>query len=259
MSGHVSLDTSAATPKSPAAEITPDVMMAVAMSRLLRDGELVFHGVASPLPMVAILLARATHAPNLVYLNITGSVDPTPAHLPRSTVDPALLQGSRSIITLADAFDLSARGELDTVFLSGVQIDARGRINMSAIGDYARPKVRLPGGAGSAFLMSTANRILLWRTRHDPRTFVEELPFVTGAGNVDRVITPLCIFRRDPAPGRLVVENIHPYTTAEEVAAQTGFALDLAGVPTTPPPGEQELSALARVDPEGIRRTEFGG
>src|SRR5947209_2506768 len=181
-------------------------MMAVALSRLLRDGETVFHGVASPLPMVAILLARATHAPNLLYLNITGSVDPTPAHLPRSTVDPELLRGTRSLITLADAFDLSARGDLDTVFLSGVQIDVRGAINMSAIGDPAHPKVRLPGGAGSAFLMSTAKRILLWRTRHDRRTFVEELSFVTGSGAVDRVVTPLCVFQRDPVSGRLRVE-----------------------------------------------------
>lgn len=237
--------------------LTPDVMMAVALSRLLRDGEIVFHGVASPLPMVAILLAQETHAPGLVYLNITGSVDPTPDHLPRSTVDPALLRGSRSLVTLADAFDLSARGELDTVFLSGVQIDAAGRINMSAIGAYARPKVRLPGGAGSAFLMSTARRILLWRTRHDTRTFVERVGFATGSGAVDRVVTPLCIFRRDAARDRLVVESIHPYTTADEVAAHTGFAVDLEGVPVTPPPTEAELAALARVDPDGIRRTEF--
>jgi glutaconate CoA-transferase subunit B len=234
-------------------------MMVVAMSRLLRDGELVFHGVASPLPMVAILLARTTHAPNLVYLNITGSVDPSPAHLPRSTVDPALLQGTRSMITLADAFDLSARGELDTVFLSGVQIDAHGRINMSAIGEYRRPTVRLPGGAGSAFLMSTANRILLWRTRHDRRTFVEQLPFTTGSGKVDRVVTPLCVFRRDPDRGRLAVESIHPYSTPEEVAEKTGFTVDVLGAPVTAPPSEAELTALERVDPEGVRRIEFGG
>lgn len=243
----------------PGAEIalTPDVMMAVALSRLLRDGEKVFHGVASPLPMVAILLAQATHAPSLVYLNITGSIDPAPAHLPRSTVDPALMAGSRALITLADAFDLSARGELDTVFLSGVQIDAAGRINMSAIGDYDRPKVRLPGGAGSAFLLSTANRILLWRTRHDTRTFVERVSFATGSGNVDRVVTPLCIFRRDAAIGRLAVESIHPYATADEVAAQTGFEVDLHDVPATPPPSATELAALAQVDPDSVRRVEF--
>lgn len=255
----MSVEATAARDAAGAEELTPDIMMAVAMSRLLRDGELAFHGVASPLPMVAILLAKATHAPHLVYLNITGSVDPQPDHLPHSTVDPALLHGTRSIITLADAFDLSARGELDTVFLSGVQIDARGRINMSAIGDYAHPKVRLPGGAGSAFLMPTANRVILWRTRHDPRTFVEELSFVTGTGNVDRVVTPLCVFRRDHRVGRLVVETIHPYSSPDEVKAQTGFEVGVQGVPNTPSPTTQELEALQRVDPAGVRRIEFGG
>lgn len=237
--------------------LDPAAIMVTALSRLLCDGERVFHGVASPLPMVAILLAKATHAPRLVYINITGSIDPTPSRLPRSTTDPALLEGTRALITLADAFDLSARGGLDTVFLSGVQIDARGRINMSAIGDPARPKIRLPGGAGSAFLLPTANRTILWRTRHDPRTFVEEVSFATGSGNVDRVVTPLCVFRRDPLVGRLVVESIHPTSSPEELTARTGFALDLTGVPVTPPPSAEELAALARVDPQGMHRIEF--
>src|SRR3712207_6087502 len=87
-------------------------LMAVAMARLLHDRETVFHGVESPLPMVAILHAKRTHAPDLVSLNITGSVDPTPAVLPRSTFSPRLLQGTASLVTLADLFDLSARGSL---------------------------------------------------------------------------------------------------------------------------------------------------
>jgi glutaconate CoA-transferase subunit B len=101
-------------------------MMAVAMARLLRDGETVFHGVASPLPMVATLLAKRLQAPNVVYLNITGSVDPEPERLPVSTVDPALLRGTRSLVTLTDLFDLAARGRLDVAFLSGAQIDQEG-------------------------------------------------------------------------------------------------------------------------------------
>ena len=39
--------------------------------------------------------------------------------------------------------------------------------------------------------MPTARRTLLWRTKHDPRTFVERVEFVTAVGNVDRVVTPL--------------------------------------------------------------------
>jgi glutaconate CoA-transferase subunit B len=124
-------------------------MMAVSLARLLHPGETVFHGVASPLPMVATLMAKRLYAPSLIYLNITGGIDAQPDHLPVSTVDPALLRGTRSLVTLADLFDLSARGRLDVAFLSGVQIDGQGRINMSAIGDFAHPKVRLPGGAAA--------------------------------------------------------------------------------------------------------------
>jgi glutaconate CoA-transferase, subunit B len=232
------------------------VMMAVAMARLLRDGETVFHGVASPLPMVATLLAKRLQAPNLVYLNITGSVDPRPERLPVSTVDPALMVGTRALVTLTDLFDLSARGRLDTAFLSGVQIDGQGRINMSVIGDFARPKVRLPGGAGSAALMPTARRTILWRTKHDPRIFVERLDFVTAAGNVDRVVTPLCVFQR--IGGRLTVESLHPGVTASSLRAATGFSVDVGDeTPITPLPTAIERAALAEIDPTGIINSEF--
>jgi glutaconate CoA-transferase subunit B len=236
--------------------VDPRVMMVVSLARLLRDGETVFHGVASPLPMVAILLAKRLHAPNLVYLNITGSVDPRPDHLPLSTVDPSLLRGTRALVTLTDLFDLSARGRLDTAFLSGVQIDGRGRINMSVIGDFAHPKVRLPGGAGSAALMPTARRTILWRTKHDPRTFVDRLDFVTAAGNVDRVVTPLCVFhRRD---GILAVESVHPGVTSATLKAATGFPISVDDeIPVTPVPTEPELTALSDVDPMAVSASEF--
>ena len=239
------------------AEAAPWEMMAVALARLLRPGETVFHGVASPLPMVATLLARRLHAPDLVSLNITGAVDATPESLPVSTVDPALLHGTRSLVTLAELFDLSARGRLDVAFLSGVQIDGAGRINLSAIGDYAHPAVRLPGGAGSAMLMPTARRVILWRTKHDPRTFVERLDFVTAAGNVDRVVTPLGVFVRDD--GRLVVEGIHPGVAPAQFRAATGFAVDVGPeTPVTPSPTAEELAALRAIDPKGVARSEFG-
>ena len=231
-------------------------MMAVAMARLLNSGETVFHGVASPLPMVATLLAKHLHAPDLISLNITGAIDATPERLPVSTVDPVLLHGTRALVTLADLFDLSARGRLDVAFLSGVQIDGAGRINLSAIGPWDRPSVRLPGGAGSAMLMPTARRVILWRTRHDPRTFVERLDFVTAAGNVDRVVTPLGIFIRRDA--RLVVESLHPGVTAAAFREATGFAVNVgAETPATPPPTAAELAKLRAIDPDSVRRSEF--
>lgn len=241
---------------SAAAVVATRDIMAVALARLLRDGETVFHGVASPLPMVAILLAKSMHAPDLVYLNITGSVDPDPFELPRSTVDARLLAGARAMVTLTDLFDLAARRKLDTAFLSGVQIDGRGRINMSVIGDFAKPKVRLPGGAGSAAIMPRAGRTILWRTKHDPRVFVDTLDFVTAEGNVDRVVTPLCVFKR--VDGWLGVESIHPGVDPADLVAATGFAIHAdASTPVTPPPSVEELAALARIDLANVSLSEF--
>jgi glutaconate CoA-transferase, subunit B len=236
--------------------IAPWDMMAVAMARLLHSGETVFHGVASPLPMVATLLAKQLNAPGLIYLNITGAVDAAPERLPVSTVDPALLHGTRALVTLADLFDLSARGRLDVAFLSGVQIDAEGRINLSAIGSFEQPLVRLPGGAGSAMLMPTARRVILWRTKHDPRTFVERLDFITAAGNVERVVTPLGSFAR--SQGRLEVESLHPGVTPRAFRDATGFAVTVGPeTPVTPPPTADELAVLRAIDPDGVVRAEF--
>ena len=231
-------------------------MMVIALARLLQDGENVFHGVASPIPMVATLVAKRMHAPHLTYLNIVGGVDPDPVALAVSTVDPGLLTGARSMVTLTDLFDLAASGRLDTAFLSGVQIDGSGRINMSVIGDFEAPKVRLPGGAGSAAIMPKAGRTLLWRTKHDPRVIVEKLDFVTATGNVDRVVTPLCVFRR--VEGGLVVESRHEWSSRHELVAATGFAIDVtAATPMTPPVSTEEMRILRAVDPGFVALSEM--
>jgi glutaconate CoA-transferase subunit B len=237
-------------------DLHPADLMAVAMARLLRDGEVVFQGVNSVLPLVAIALARRTQAPNLIYLNIAGGYDPAPRRLTESSTDPELAYGSAALIGNEDFYDLCARGGIDTVFLGAVQIDPQGRTNVSVIGPQAQPKVRLPGGGGAAVIMPTAGRVILWRSAHSRRVFVEHLDFVTAAGNVDRVVTPLCVFQR--RDGRLAVEALMPGANAEQVVAQTGFALaEAARWPTLPAPTEPELAALAAVDPNGLRRAEF--
>jgi glutaconate CoA-transferase subunit B len=239
-----------------AAPYGPPELMVVAMARLLRDGEVVFHGVNSPLPMVAINLARRLHAPRLTYVNISGGIDPAPRYLPESTTDAELAHGSASIFNNEDFYDLCARGGIDTAYLGAVQIDPYGRTNVSVIGEHARPKVRLPGGGGAAMIMPTAGRVILWRTQHTRRVFVERLEFVSAAGNVDRVVTPLCVLQR--RDGRLQVEAIMPTSSAAEVAANTGFALNIsAACPVLAPPTAQELALLEAIDPRGVRYLEF--
>ncbi len=231
-------------------------VMACAMSRLLRDGETVFFGVASHLPMVAALLAKATHAPNLTILNIPGGADvQAPLTESYSSAGGGLLQTAAATFPLAEVFDLSMRGGLDVAFLSGVQFDGTGAVNASVIGDYFTPKVRLPGGAGSAVLIPTAKRAIIWRTKHDKRTFVNEVDFVTSRGNVSAIVTPLCVFRR--YRDQLIVGSVHPGSSMEEVAEHTGFPLRYLELETTPAPSAKELALLEQMDPRDLRSLEF--
>ena len=230
--------------------------MAVCLARELREGERVFHGVNSPLPMVAIFLAKKLHAPGSVLIEVAGSVDPRPERLPFSTNDPALCQGAAAIFSNADAYDLFARGGVDLMYLGGAQIDKAGRVNMSYIGEPSAPKVRLPGGGGGSVIMEQARRIVIWRVVHDRRTFVEKVDFVTQSGNLARVVTPLAVMEmRDEG---LQLGSVHPCVSVVEVAGRTGFPLDLgAEIPVTIPPTGDELSALAEIDPAGVRYSEF--
>ena len=231
-------------------------LMAVAMARLLRDGELVFNGVGSILPMLAIELARRLHAPNLIYLNIGGGIDARPETLPFSSTDPALLAGTAGIVDQVEFYQLVMRGGVDTMFMGAVQIDPAARTNSSVIGDVQRPTVRLPGGGGAAVVLPAARRVILWRTKHDRRAFVEKLDFVTAAGNVERVVTPLCVMKR--VKGRLAVERLHPGVTAEAVRENTGFPIEVpAGCPETPPPTAEELSVIREFDPRNYRSLDF--
>ena len=157
---------------------------------------------------------------------------------------------------LMDVFDLSMRGGLDVAFLSGVQFDQEGRVNASVIGDYRRPKVRLPGGAGSAVLIPTAKRAVIWRTKHDRRTFTEKVDFITARGHVSDIITPLCHFAM--REGKLIVESVHPGHTLAEVAENTGFPVQYYEERETVPPTEEEMRWLRRIDPRDLRSIEFG-
>ena len=197
--------------------IRPCDMMVVAMSRLIGDGDTVFHGVSSHMPMIATLLAKKTHAPNAVHLNIPGGVDPVkPALREYTSAGGELWESACAKLPLMEVFDLSMRGGLDVAFLSGVQFDALGHVNASVIGDYHKPKVRLPGGAGSAVLIPTARRAIIWRTKHDKRTFTGKVDFVTARGNVSDIVTPLCVFTMHE--GELILKSVHPTSSIEEVA-----------------------------------------
>ncbi len=229
---------------------TPFSYIVINLARLIRPNEVTFSGVNSTLPMLACLLAKRAYDFHFTWLNVAGGVDAElMGPVPLSSGDAALTAGTRAIFANEDFYDLCTRGGMDLCFLGASQIDATGATNNSVIGDWDRPKVRLPGGGGSAVMMPTLRRAATWRTEHSPRTLVEKLFFQTAKGNLQSVITPMCVF--DKRNGRLAVASHHPLVSPADIARATGFETDMSDAGPTPEPTERELAALATLDPNG--------
>jgi len=226
-------------------------MMTAVAARELRDGEIVFVGVG--LPNLACNLARATHAPNLVLVYESGAVGAVPARVPLSIGDPALAAGALMVCGMADVFQfLLQRGRIDVGFLGGAQIDRFGNINTTVIGDYARPRVRLPGSGGAPEIAAHARRTLVI-ARLDARAFPERVDFVTSvSGGPVRVITDRCVLVTDPDGEReLVLAALYPGVTIHDVQHRVGWPLRVrTALECTEPPSDEVLRLLRTMDAE---------
>ena len=240
-------------------------LMIINAARLLRDGDVVFVGVGQP--NLACNLAKRTHAPNLVMIYEAGVIGAEPARLPLSIGDPTLVSGSLSVVSMYDIFaNYLQRGNVDVGFMGGAQIDKYGNINATTIGDYAQPKVRLPGSGGSQEIAAWANRCYIM-TPHQKRRFPEKVEFMTSAGFIngkgDRaglrgggmlaVVTDIGIMEPDES-GEMILTALHPGKTAEEAKANTGWDLKVAPeLKTTEYVTNKELKILRKeLDPTGI-------
>lgn len=233
----------------------PPELMTIALARTIRDGEVVGQGVDSILPSLAILLARATHAPSLTWITVAGGINPRLAELPSTSVSPRWLSGTPVIFSNPEFYRLAMRGGIDRMFLGAAQIDQRGRLNSTAIGPRDHPRVRLPGGGGAAVLAQVVHHVVVWRTRHTKQVFVPAVDFVTAQGNVEAVVTPLGMLAlRD---GRLILETRFPGILPEDVQAGTGFpVLPENDVPVLEPT-DNELRIIQGLDPHRQRDLEF--
>lgn len=242
-------------------------LMIINAAHMLRDGDVVFVGVGQP--NLACNLARRTHAPNLYMIYEAGVIGARPARLPLSIGDPTLVSGAAAVCSMYDVFSFYLqRGNVDVGFLGGAQIDRYGNINATAIGDYAHPKVRLPGSGGSQEIAAWANRCYIM-TPHQKRRFPEKVDFQTSAGfhyrSADRaaagvrgggpqaVVTNLGILEPD-ATGELILTALHPGITVEDVQVNTGWPLrSAAALRQTEPPTAEELRILREeLDPHKI-------
>ena len=229
------------------------------MAGEIADGAVVATGVASPLAVLAIALARATHAPRLTYLACVGSLNPTVSRLLGSSEDLAYLAGRSGEITIPDLFDHARRGRVDNVFFGAVEVDGDGRTNLSATGSLARPAVKFPGVAGACTLRRWARHPVLVVPRQSRRALVPRVAVAStdDAERPTRLLTDVATFRVGP-PGA-VLEAIAPGTSLDELRARTGFAIALADFTVHADPPEHAIDTLAALDPAGLRGELVGG
>jgi glutaconate CoA-transferase subunit B len=241
------------------ANYTPNEMMTIAAARALKNDDVCFVGIGAP--SAACNLARLTHAPDIVLIYESGTIETKPNILPLSIGDGELCETALFTVSVPEMFRYWLQGgRVTTGFLGGAQIDKFANLNTTVVGPYDKPSVRLPGGGGAPEIATNCGRIFITMS-HSKRGFVEKLDFITslgyGKGGDDRkklgvttdgptkVITDLCVLEPDPATKELAVASLHPGVTREQVTAATGWKIKFADkVSETPPPTDKELKVL---------------
>jgi glutaconate CoA-transferase subunit B len=244
-------------------EFTSAEMMIVASARQLAGERVCFVGVGPP--NIACNLAKRTVAPDIELLYEAGVFGAEPARLPLSIGDPTLVSGSLQVTNMYELFAyFLERGHVDVGFLGGAQIDRFGNLNTTAIGDYAKPKVRLPGSGGACEIAINAKKVFIIMPQ-TKRSFVEAIDFVTSPGHLSGgrpkewqgqgptvVVTGLGVYGFDET-GEMTLESLHPGVTLEKVRESTGWDLKVANdLRETEPPSDEELRLMREeLDPEG--------
>src|SRR3989304_4884209 len=138
---------------------TPAELMVAAAAREIRDGEVVFVGMR--LPLLAFLLAKATHAPRAVGIFENGVIRDTAAEEFLVTMsDGPNVAGASWCGEMIDVMALLQSGRVDLGFIGGAQIDRFGNLNTSYIREGEKI-VRLPGSGGACDIAGLARRPIL--------------------------------------------------------------------------------------------------
>jgi glutaconate CoA-transferase subunit B len=238
--------------------ITAADRLVAQMAAEIEDGAVVATGVASPLAVLAIAVARATHAPRLTYLACVGSLNPSVTKLYGSSEDLAYLDGRLGEITIPDLFDHARRGRVDTVFFGAVEVDGDGRTNLTASGSLAKPRVKFPGVVGACSLRRWCKHPVLVVPRQTARCLVPRVNVrSTDDDRRTRLLTDLAIF--SIGDGGAVLEALAPHASLGDVRARTGFAFrEAAPIAQLADPPTDVLAAIRRIDPDNLRADLVG-
>ena len=238
------------------------------------ESGVVVMGSFTPLAYAAYMLAKLTHARD-VYLAGFDAVGMQPVQLSFTGAEAAAYKGAVcrwGMLTEINSIHLSNHGAVEAV--SSAQFDGDGAINLSVIGPFEKPKVRLPGGAGSAEVIKMYRKMVAYFGNHNSRTLVNKVDFVTGTrwkvGPKARqaahllpgpivVVTNLAVLVKDEDDKPFRIESLHPGVDADTVVENTGFALEVpATIPTTTEPTSEQLRLLReKIDPNGTVKFDF--
>jgi glutaconate CoA-transferase subunit B len=240
-------------------DFTPGEMMTIAAARALKDDDVCFVGIGAP--SAACNVARLTHAPGITRIYESGTIGTAPEVLPLSIGDGELCETALCTVSVPEMFRYWLMGgRISIGFLGAAQLDRFGNINTTVIGDYAHPKVRLPGGGGAPEIATSCREIFI-TLKQAPRSMVKTIDFFTSFGHGEGgdhrrrlgiatkgptlLITDLAVWRPDPETKEFTVTSLHPGVTREMVQETCGWPVRYAGdLGETPPPTGVELSAL---------------
>jgi glutaconate CoA-transferase subunit B len=236
---------------------------------MLEDNKIVFVGTG--LQMIAAMHAQLTHAPGLGMIFESGALSPfLDIGIPLSVGDTLACRQACYLKGLCAVFELTQRGYADYAFIGGAQIDRYGNVNSTFEGgSYESPRTRFPGSGGAGAMAASCQKTIIIMAL-EKRRFVKKLDFLTSVGFGDgsatfreksgvagsgpfRVITNEALFGFDEQSRKMVLLEVAPGRSAQQIQEKTGFKLHLSpNIAAMPEPTEKDLRLLREVcDPEG--------
>ena len=253
-----------------------DEIMAVRIASELGNDAFASAGAVSPLANVAYRLAKATHAPDMILATMScGHLDVAPTPLILSLIETLDGETAAAHAGGDDTYSTFYQaGAVTHEIVAAAQVDRRGRVNTIALRKNDRTLIRLPGQGGMADVANMHRDYVLYLTRHTPQSVVEAVEIASSARGLlteaERsaagyrtgdalVFTDLCVFRLDRGTGELVVIEMMPGVSQDDIRAQTGFAVTFASdcrLVSLPQPDVLDV-LRHQIDPLGLRRLEF--
>lgn len=241
-----------------------ELMIVAAAEAWRGDGEIMAQGIGT-LPRIAAGLARLTFEEGLMLSDGEAYLTEDPVPLGATAANRPKPSGW---IPYNRVFSVLWKG-IRHAMVTPVQIDQWAQSNISALGDFARPKVQMLGVRGfPGNSISHKNSMLI--PAHSKRVFVAgEVDVVCSVGysnrhwppgmrppeiKIGRVVTDLCVMDFAGPDHAARVVSLHPGVTFEAVQAATGFALLRApDMGITPAPTAAQLAVIRQLDPHDQR------